>query len=492
MNKKQDFINFLKAVLILLILILPFSTLFSQQWTEPITISFEEGINQTPYHTIDTNGIVHLVWMHKYNQQHTEIFYRRSFDYGLTWDTIIDISKNDTGFVYAPTIACNDTSEILVAWELNAYSPEVYSSFYSNDQWSLPLHLSEGLPGSSNENRCIVDSDGRYYVFWHNTFHKCGYKDTDNFSMPWSDFNTPYGDSTAVFFLWDFSLDNFNNLHWTGVKYYSDSPSLAKMTYYIYNKETDSWSLPELLTTNYVNVFFDITLDTAQNPHIAWREREQTPPIEHDFTFYRFFDGIEWTETELVVEDPKDQQIAIDGQNRKHIVQREKTPSGYQIVHYTKTDNEWLVGEIVDAADSYLYKLKLTYYENMLFLTYSHQNDDDVDPLVTKFSRYDIITAKEEYKSHLLPECKLWPNPFANRLSMEVETMQHARLWVYITDLSGRLVKEINNNELPRGKYSFVWDGTNQNGHKMPPGSYLIRMVSGKYQLTKVVQMINS
>lgn len=491
MNKKTDFNNFLKAGLILIILILPFNTLFSQQWTEPITVSFEDGINQTPYHTIDTNGVVHLVWMHKYNQQHTNIFYRRSFDYGLTWNSAIDISKNDTGFVYAPTIACNDTSEILIAWELNAYSPDVYSSFYSNSQWSILFQLSEGFPGYSNENRCIVDSDGKYYVFWHNTYHKWGYKFTENLMSQWSDFYVPYSDSAAVFSFIDFDLDNNNNLHWTGGRYYSDTPSIIKLAYYHFDKAENIWSIPQTLTSNKIEAFRDIALDTVQNPHIAWREREQTPPIEHDFTFYRFFDGIEWTETELVVEDPKDQQIAIDGQNRKHIVQREKTPSGYQVVHYTKVDDEWLAGEIIDIADDYLIKLKLTYYNNMLFLTYSHRHEDD-DPTVTKFSRYDIVTAKEEYKAHLLPECKLWPNPFANRLSMEVKTMQHARLWVYITDLNGRLVKEINNNELPEGKYSFVWDGTNQNGHKIPPGSYLIRMVSGKYQLTKVVQMINS
>lgn len=492
MSKKHDFIIFFNTGLILLILILSHCTLFSQQWTVPITISFEDGINQYPSHTIDTNGVIHIVWMHKYNQQHTNIFHRSSFDYGLTWDTIVDISKNDTGYVYTPTIACNDTSEILVAWELNDYSPEVYTSFYSNGEWSLPFHISNGLSGTSYISKCAVDNDNRYYVFWFNSSLTWGYKYTENLMLPWTDFYTPYGDSTARFSFRDFAIDEYNNIHWTGAKYYPETPSIAKLSYFNYNKETDYWSIPQVLTSNKIEIFNDIALDTAQNPHITWRERDQTPPIEHDFTFYRFFDGIEWTEAELVVEDPKDQQIAIDGQNRKHIVQREKTPSGYQIVHYTKTHNEWLVGEIVDAADSYLYKLKLTYYENMLFLTYSHQNDDDVDPLVTKFSRYDIVTAKEEYKSHLLPECKLWPNPFANRLSMEVETMQHARLWVYITDLSGRLVKEINNNELPRGKYSFVWDGTNQNGHKMPPGSYLIRMVSGKYQLTKVVQMINS
>ena len=246
------------------------------------------------------------------------------------------------------------------------------------------------------------------------------------------------------------------------------------------------------MTDHYTHYDKDIALDSLQNPHMDWREIDSVSPYPV-FTYYKYFDGEYWTEQELVVEfddNLREQQIVIDGQNNVHIVQIERTPNESQLVHYTKIEDEWVAGEIIDNADSYLLHSKLLYHNNMLFLTYSKRNVSG-EPILVYFTHYDIVTNSSEKKQKPLPTCKLYPNPFGNSVNIEFETRQTDRVWIYVTDLRGKLVKEINNSNLPHGKYLFKWDGTNTGNSKMPVGSYLIRMVSGKYQITKAILLVD-
>ncbi|PJF32818.1 MAG: hypothetical protein CUN57_03905, partial [Phototrophicales bacterium] len=56
---------------------------------------------------------------------------------------------------------------------------------------------------------------------------------------------------------------------------------------------------------------------------------------------YTFYDGTAWSEPELVVNDPYEQQIAIDHYDRVHIIDREKLETGYKLVHYQKINDLW-------------------------------------------------------------------------------------------------------------------------------------------------------
>ena len=461
----------------------------SQTWTEPVIASTTGGINQYPDMTIDTNGIIHLVWMHKYTQFFTKIFYNYSLDNGVTWTTGIDISKNDSLYSYHPKVACNDTGRIFVSYDFHIYNSEVYLSGYANGQWDDPIHVSDGLPGKSYNNKAVVDSDGRFYVFWYNTSGYIYYKYQEE--GEWSDLFCPYCDSVGLHYLKDFAVDTYDNLHWIGALPLQADPPKSKRTYYFYNKQEDAWDEPCYITNYYSKgLGMDIALDSGQNPHMVWREIEVAVIPEHDYTFYKYYDGENWTEQEMVVEDPKEQQIAVDGNNGVHIVNREKTPGGgRQLVHYRKIDGQW-VGMVIDTAGYAFFDVKLLYHDNMLFLSYV-KNEQSGDSLPVYITRYDVITGTTENKGeNLIPEYRLYPNPFSESINIEFITKTQSRVRVYIIDLKGRLVKELENANLPKGKYHFNWDGTDMNNNKLSSASYLIRMYSGRQVITRAIQFI--
>ncbi len=465
------------------------SMLMCQSWSQPVIASTTGGINQYPDMTIDTNGVIHLVWMHKYEQWFTKIFYNRSMDNGVTWSTEVDISKNDSIYSYQPKIACNDTGRIFVSYDFNVYNSEVYLSSYENGQWDYPELVSEGLSGNSYNNKAVVDNDGRFYVFWYNTFGVYYYKYLEN--GIWSDLICPFCNSTGVYSLTDFAVDKDENIHWAGAFYYQSNPVESRLTYYFYNKQEELWDTPEIITANFVKPDKDIALDNAQNPHVAWRERENVPIPEHDYTFYKYYDGENWTEQEIVVEDPWEQQIAVDGYNNVHVIDREKTPGeGLQLVHYRKIDNQW-VGMVIDTAGYAFFDVKLLYHNNMLFLSYV-KNEQPGDSLPVYLTRFEIITGVEKYKEeNRVPSYRLYPNPFSKSINIEFITKTQSKVRIYIIDLQGRLVKEIENSTLPRGKHVYSWDGKGINSNKTSNTSYLIRMQSGRYIITRPIQYIS-
>ncbi len=477
------------AVLFLLMAVSASLVNGQETWTQPVVVTNNQGANQYPDFTIDTNGVVHLVWMYtNFDNYFSKIFYKRSSNSGFDWSSpATDISKNDDLYMSNPKIACNDTGSIMVAYDHNLYDLEVYYSKFGSGNWTDPQQIST-TPGISHHNKCLVDSEGRYYVFWFGSAWNYYYRYLDPGAGDWSTtLFSPYADSAGCYSFVDFAIDKLNNIHWSGVHYYPNNLSFEKLTYYFYNKQDNTWSPPEFLTDHYIKIGYDIALDTSYSPHLDWRERDSEPPY-NDYTYYMYHNGEGWTEQELVVMDPEEQQIAVDGLNRVHIVHREKTPDGgYQLVHYTRQDDVWLMGEIIDEAHSYLSHVKLLYHNDRLYVSYSRR-DVSGEPIVVCFSHYDIVTGSGKEKADSRPrDCNIFPNPFTNHLNIEFVTTATDRLWVYVMDISGKMVKELNNSIMPAGNYRFAWDGSNINNQKMPQGTYLVRVVSGNYQFSRSV-----
>ncbi len=72
-----------------------------------------------------------------------------------------------------------------------------------------------------------------------------------------------------------------------------------------------------------------------------------------------------------------------------------------------------------------------------------------------------------------------YPNPFnpATTISFELPRTSHARLSVFTLD--GRRVTDLANGYLPAGEHSFVWDGTDAYGRRVPSSTYYYRLDAG-------------
>lgn len=75
-----------------------------------------------------------------------------------------------------------------------------------------------------------------------------------------------------------------------------------------------------------------------------------------------------------------------------------------------------------------------------------------------------------------------FPNPFKESTSFQINLVQPDYLNIAVYDLIGKRVKTISSKEFQAGSYSLTWDGRNDRNQKVPPGIYILRLLS-KYQI---------
>jgi hypothetical protein len=403
----------------------------------PVVVSTTDGYNMDPDMVIDHDEVIHVVWSYKIDDNYWKIYYSCSNDNGETWSEAYDVIQNTALWMSQPHIACDSENNLYVTYDYNTGDPAqmyVYMITFKGGQWGNSELISENMPGSSY-NKVIVDNNNRLYIFWNHNY-KYYYKYFED--GVWSDIFCPFCGYEGIYSLVSFSIDSLNNIHWAGA-YRNTSPYNMKLAYFKYKRNLNIWEEPVILTTSNIWVGEDINLNNQELPYITWHEFEQDSIPEHDYTFYKYFDGINWTEQEMVVEDPWEQQIAIDQYNKVHIVDREKIPEGWQLVHHQKINNEW-IGYVIDTSDVIVARPHLLFNNNMLLLVY--------------------------------------------------DKTEKCKVNLYIIDLTGSLIKQLENGYLGKGKYNYQWKGNNQNGGKVKNGMYLCRLQMGRKIVTRSLQFI--
>ncbi|MEO0076113.1 MAG: FlgD immunoglobulin-like domain containing protein [candidate division WOR-3 bacterium] len=74
------------------------------------------------------------------------------------------------------------------------------------------------------------------------------------------------------------------------------------------------------------------------------------------------------------------------------------------------------------------------------------------------------------------------PNPFSNYTKIQWQIPIDAQVMLSIYDASGRVVKTLVNEKRPAGYYSTIWDGTDENNHKVSAGIYFYEMKANNYR----------
>jgi hypothetical protein len=85
-----------------------------------------------------------------------------------------------------------------------------------------------------------------------------------------------------------------------------------------------------------------------------------------------------------------------------------------------------------------------------------------------------------------------YPNPFNPMTAVEVSIPEGAegRTFIGVYSVRGRLVKVIEDRELPAGQYRFTWDGRTDAGDPLPSGIYLLTLKSRETILTRKMSLV--
>ncbi|NQU32713.1 MAG: T9SS type A sorting domain-containing protein, partial [Bacteroidetes bacterium] len=82
------------------------------------------------------------------------------------------------------------------------------------------------------------------------------------------------------------------------------------------------------------------------------------------------------------------------------------------------------------------------------------------------------------------------PNPFKFTTSIGYEVLNPTYVSIIIYNNNGALVKILHEGNLLTGKYSVVWDGTNEAGIRMNSGIYFYRLITDNSIETKKLFMV--
>ena len=78
-----------------------------------------------------------------------------------------------------------------------------------------------------------------------------------------------------------------------------------------------------------------------------------------------------------------------------------------------------------------------------------------------------------------------FPNPFNPSTTIRYSLSSPENISIKIFDVSGQLVKEINNAHNQAGEYEVIWDGTNNHRAKVSSGTYFYELNAGNYNEAK-------
>ena len=83
-----------------------------------------------------------------------------------------------------------------------------------------------------------------------------------------------------------------------------------------------------------------------------------------------------------------------------------------------------------------------------------------------------------------------YPNPFNPETTIRYAVAQVGMVRVYIYGLTGQVVRTLVDGERAAGRYSVIWDGTDDAGRDVGSGVYLCRMVAGSYRRCRKLVMM--
>ena len=114
-------------------------------------------------------------------------------------------------------------------------------------------------------------------------------------------------------------------------------------------------------------------------------------------------------------------------------------------------------------------------------------NNTEYEYLVYSTDGIPVSISPSE-KDNLMKEFKLnqnYPNPFNPSTTIQYSVSSHGKISINIYDVSGQLVKEINDEHNQPGNYYVVWNGENNIGQRVSSGVYFYQLTAGKYVQAK-------
>jgi hypothetical protein len=102
-----------------------------------------------------------------------------------------------------------------------------------------------------------------------------------------------------------------------------------------------------------------------------------------------------------------------------------------------------------------------------------------ISEMVNTFLGYNPVTSLTETINSLMTSVN-YPNPFTEETKIEFNLKESGHIIIDVYDLSGRLIKQIKNEDISAGDHSVTWNATNESGDRVQSGYYFYKINAGK------------
>jgi len=241
-------------------------------WTKDNRLTWTSGHSFEPVIAVDPSGNLHVVW-EDYTPGNGEIFYVNSSDGGTTWTTSKRLTWN-SGLSYEPAMAVDPSGNLHVSWvDGTSGNWEIYykKSTDGGITWETSKRIS-WTSGGSYAAALAVDPSGNLHMFWSDdtpgNYEVYRVKSTDG-GATWTKSQRLTWTSGESW--WPaIAVDSPANLH---VVWYDDT--LGNYEIY-YKKSTDggaTWTANNRLTWNSgASEVPAIGVDSSGNLHVVWED----------------------------------------------------------------------------------------------------------------------------------------------------------------------------------------------------------------------------
>jgi hypothetical protein len=96
----------------------------------------------------------------------------------------------------------------------------------------------------------------------------------------------------------------------------------------------------------------------------------------------------------------------------------------------------------------------------------------------------------EDTPAPAMPVIECAPNPFNPRTTLSFRLPQAADVSITIYDVAGRCLRKVLARHFEAGEHSVEWDGRDDQGRRLPSGSYLARFRAGDHVQTLSIELL--
>ena len=91
---------------------------------------------------------------------------------------------------------------------------------------------------------------------------------------------------------------------------------------------------------------------------------------------------------------------------------------------------------------------------------------------------------------HSISLSSVYPNPFNPSITMDFTIEKFGHISIDIYNIRGEKVKALDSRIYSPGSYSLQWDGTGNNGSKLPSGLYFVSVRSKEEIMSQKIMLL--